>query len=72
MKEETILEILKIYTTLPPEIKEKIAHKIIEQYDKEEETYIPCPICKGTGVNHYGDNNPCLNCNGSAVIKYRD
>ena len=36
MEKETIIQILKIYTTLPPEIKDKIADKIIECQKDEE------------------------------------
>jgi hypothetical protein len=30
--------------------------------------YEKCPVCKGTGVNHYNDNDPCGVCSGDGVV----
>lgn len=34
----------------------------------EKVTTKTCPSCKGTGVDHYNDNDPCMECCGYGVL----
>lgn len=34
-----------------------------------DKRYVKCKACRGTGVDHYDDYNPCPICNGDSVVE---